>query len=178
MSEEVVLLSDEGTPIGTASKATVHSAETPLHLAFSCYVLNRSGQLLVTRRALGKATWPGVWTNSFCGHPLPAESFESAIARRAEAELGLQLSNLRLVLPEFRYRAVDDSGIVEHEICPVFVAEATGEPLLNPNEAMACDWVDPEALYAAVSAAPQLVSPWMAEQVPLLRAAGALGLGS
>ena len=114
----VVLVDDEGREIGTAPKISVHDADTPLHLAFSCHVVNHAGEILVTRRALSKATWPGVWTNSFCGHPRPAEPTVSAVRRRADHELGLTLVDVELVLPDFRYRATDASGIVEHEICP------------------------------------------------------------
>src|SRR6478752_684011 len=118
--EEVVLLAEDGTPIGTADKATVHTADTPLHLAFSCHLFDGEGRLLVTRRALGKATWPGVWTNSFCGHPGPGERIEDAVVRRAREELGATIDNLGMALPDFRYRAVDAAGMVVYEVGPVF----------------------------------------------------------
>lgn len=139
MSEELVVLLDQaGAHIGTSAKAGVHTEETPLHLAFSCYLFNESGQLLVTRRALSKKTWPGVWTNSFCGHPGPGESFEDAMARRAAQELGTTITSVNSLLPDFRYRAVDASGIVENEICPVFTATITAPLAPNPDEVEVC----------------------------------------
>lgn len=92
--ELVVLASEDGARVGTAPKATVHTADTPLHFAFSCYLLDDEGRLLVTRRALSKTTWPGVWTNSFCGHPGPSETSEDAVARRSVEELGLAAGHL------------------------------------------------------------------------------------
>ena len=127
-TEQVVLLDDEGRPIGTAPKSSVHGTDTALHLAFSCHVVNEDGQILVTRRALGKRTWPGIWSNSFCGHPKPAEPVLTAVHRRAEYELGLTLTDIRLALPLFRYRATDANGIVEHEVCPVYTARAEANP--------------------------------------------------
>lgn len=79
--EEVVLLGPAGEPIGSVSKVSVHGPETPLHLAFSCYVVNQIGKVLMTRRSLSKATWPGVWSKSFCGHPRPAEPVLAAVGR-------------------------------------------------------------------------------------------------
>lgn len=164
-SELVVLVDDDGTPIGTALKAEVHSAETPLHLAFSCHVFDEHGRVLLTRRALDKRTWPGVWTNSFCGHPAPGEDMAEAIIRRAERELGLQLRDVRSALPDFRYRAVDASGVVEHEICPVFTATAVGDPQPASDEVAEWAWLEPEALRAAVAATPFAFSPWLGWQL-------------
>ncbi len=96
--------------------------------------MNDEGQVLVTRRALDKTTWPGVWSNSFCGHPRPAEPVLTAVRRHADHELGLTLIDIQLALPLFRYRATDANGIVEHEICPVYTARTTAEPVLNPLE--------------------------------------------
>ena len=168
--EEVVLLAEDGTPIGTADKASVHTASTPLHLAFSCHLFDGEGRLLVTRRALGKATWPGVWTNSFCGHPAPGERSEDAVRRRAADELGAEIDNLALVLPDFCYRAVDAAGIVEHELCPVFTATIVGELSPSADEVAEWTWVDPRPLLAAVEATPWAFSPWLTLQLPALYA--------
>ncbi|HEY8589121.1 MAG TPA: isopentenyl-diphosphate Delta-isomerase [Naasia sp.] len=170
--ELVVLLDDAGSPIGTAPKATVHTRDTPLHLAFSCHVRDGHGRILVTRRALTKLTWPGVWTNSFCGHPGPDEDLEEAVRRRARTELGLELAELELVLPDFRYRAVDAAGIVEYEVCPVFTAIADGPVVGDPDEVVDWEWADAGPLAEAVTSAPFAFSPWLALQLPALAAVG------
>lgn len=169
--EHVVLLSDAGEPIGTAPKAEVHGAGTPLHLAFSCYLSDDAGRVLVTRRALTKRTWPGVWTNSFCGHPGPGEPMEDAVRRHARRELGIELADLHVVLPDFRYRAVDSSGVVENEVCPVFRARLVGdvddvEPA--PDEVAEHAWVDPADLTRAARLAPWAFSPWLVLQLDRL----------
>ena len=166
--ELVVLVGDDGRPIGEAPKRSVHTTDTPLHLAFSCHVRDGQGRILVTRRALGKRTWPGVWTNSFCGHPAPGEDITKAVVRRGRQELGIELGDLELVLPDFRYRAVDASGIVEHELCPVYVAEVRGEVSPDPDEVMEWKWVDEAPLTLAVESAGWAFSPWLALQLPLL----------
>jgi isopentenyl-diphosphate delta-isomerase len=164
-AELVVLVDDSGAPIGTAEKARVHTPATPLHRAFSCHVFSADGRVLVTRRALGKLTWPGVWTNSFCGHPGPDEQPEVAIRRRAERELGLTLGELELVLPDFRYRAVDASGIVENEVCPVYRTTVDVDPDPAADEVVEWAWIDPAELRTAVEAAPFAFSPWLALQL-------------
>ena len=168
---ELVVLADEhGEPTGTAPKATIHTGDTPLHFAFSCYLLDSDGRLLMTRRALSKKTWPGVWTNSFCGHPGPGESNEEAVVRRSIEELGFApgaVEQITPVLPDFRYRAVDSSGIVENEFCPVFVARlrAGEQPDPRPDEIDSLDWAEPEAVIAAVDATPFAFSPWLVEEL-------------
>jgi isopentenyl-diphosphate delta-isomerase len=164
-AEQVVLVDEAGTPIGVAEKATVHGADTPLHLAFSCHVFGPDGRVLVTRRALGKLTWPGVWTNSFCGHPGPDESLEDAVRRRAERELGLTLGALEPLLPDFRYRAVDASGVVENEICPVFRTVVDRDPEPAPDEVAEWAWVELGPLREAVATAPFAFSPWLGWQL-------------
>lgn len=165
-TDTVVLLSDDGQPIGEALKQDVHNADTPLHLAFSCYLFSRDGRVLITRRALSKQTWPGVWTNSFCGHPAPGENLEDAVARHAFSELGITVEDVRTVLPDFRYRAVDASGVVENEVCPVFIARTPDAVVANPAEVAEWAWVEPEDLLRTVAATPQVLSPWSVMQVP------------
>lgn len=164
-ADEVVLLDEHGRPCGTAPRGTVHGTDTPLHLAFSCYLLDPQGRVLVTRRALTKKTWPGVWTNSFCGHPRPGEDALEAVRRYGRHELGREVTVLRPLLPDFRYRAVDASGVVEHEICPVFLARTEGTPTPNPEEVMDLRWLTPAELVAAAASAPWAVSPWLVEQL-------------
>jgi isopentenyl-diphosphate delta-isomerase len=168
--EEVVLLSEAGEPIGTAPKAEVHHADTPLHLAFSCYLFDPQGRLLITQRAWSKRTWPGVWTNSCCGHPAPGEPPAEAVTRRVSQELGAQLTDLRVVLPDFRYRAVMDDGVVENEICPVYVATCLDPQSLSPDprEVSGHAWVDWQEFCADVLSGRRAVSPWATLQLPEL----------
>lgn len=170
--DDVTLLSEDGAAVGVLPKDQVHTQDTPLHLAFSCHVRDRDGRILVTRRALAKQTWPGVWTNSFCGHPRPGEDMTDAVRRRAQQELGIDLAEIRLALPTYRYRAVDASGIVENEICPVHVAVVDRDPIANPDEVAEWAWVHPDDLLGAVSRTPFAFSPWIQEQLPLLREIG------
>jgi isopentenyl-diphosphate Delta-isomerase len=167
-TELVVLLGEDGDPVGTALKSEVHGPDTPLHLAFSCHVLDEHGEVLVTRRALTKATWPGVWTNSFCGHPQPDEPMIDAVNRRARFELGIRLSHIELVLPSFRYRARDASGIVENEVCPVYLARTSSRPSPRPAEVMDHVWVRPEDLGTSIRLTPWAYSPWLVLQAPSL----------
>jgi isopentenyl-diphosphate delta-isomerase len=171
--ELVVLLDPDGRPAGTMPKAEVHTADTPLHLAFSVYVFDSGGRFLATRRALGKRTWPGVWTNSCCGHPAPGEEVAAAARRRVEQELGLHPVRLDLVLPDFAYRAVAPDGIVENERCPVFSAhldDPEPAPAADPDEVAEWRWVPWAAFRTVASTAPWLLSPWAVEQVARLPA--------
>jgi isopentenyl-diphosphate Delta-isomerase len=168
--EEVVLLDEQGRSIGTAPKGTVHTTGTPLHLAFSCYVFDPQGALLVTRRATSKPTWPGVWTNSFCGHPAPGEQLAEAVARRAGQELGLTVVDVRLLLPAFRYRAVMANGVVENEMCPVYAGVTEGPARPDPAEVEEHRWIDWDEFRSSVLDGSRDVSPWCVEQVAALPA--------
>ncbi|MFF5074823.1 isopentenyl-diphosphate Delta-isomerase [Micromonospora olivasterospora] len=161
--ELVVLLDHDGRAVGEQDKRTVHTDDTPLHLAFSCYVFSSSGRFLMSRRSLRKRTWPGIWTNSFCGHPGPGEPVTDAVHRRAQAELGLTLSDLHLVLPRFRYRAELD-GVVENEMCPVYVAQAAGDPVPNPDEVDQVEWVGWDS-FRERTRTDETLSPWCRLQI-------------
>ena len=172
-TELVVLLDEEGRATGTADKAEVHGPDTPLHLAFSAYLFDPAGRLLVTRRALGKRTFPGVWTNSVCGHPAPGEALPDAVRRRAGRELGVEVTALRLVLPRFTYRAEMD-GVVELEQCPVYAGWLAdgASPELAPDEVEDTEWVAWPDFSADVLAGVREVSDWCTEQIPQLVALG------
>lgn len=172
--DDVVLLDEAGAAVGVDSKSAVHHAQTPLHLAFSCYIFDADDRLLVTQRALGKPSFAGVVTNSCCGHPRPGEALEDAVRRRALSEVGISLDDLWLVLPEFRYRAVSDTGMVENEMCPVFAARTSSTDLaLDPTEVEWTEWVPWASFAASVLDGSRTVSTWCTEQVPLLLALGA-----
>ena len=147
-------------------------AHTPLHLGFSCYVFDADDHLLVTRRALDKRTFPGVWTNSFCGHPAPVEPLSYAVRRRAADELGLEVGEPRLVLPQFRYRA-EMGGIVELELCPVLSVHVDRSEPLRPraDEVAEWSWEPWDDVVASVSRGRE-VSVWCREQVALLARLG------
>ncbi|SDP63225.1 isopentenyl-diphosphate delta-isomerase [Pedococcus dokdonensis] len=168
MTELVVLLDDQGRAVGTQDKATVHHGATPLHLAFSAYLVDPEGALLVTQRAPSKATFPGVWTNSVCGHPAPGEPLDAAVRRRARDELGVTIGALRLVLPAFAYVA-EQGGVVENERCPVFMTELTSRELtLDPAEVGGTEWVPWADFSAEVLDGRRTVSSWCREQVEQL----------
>lgn len=160
----VVLLDHERRPVGTAPREGVHDADTPLHLAFSCWLLDEDGRLLVTRRALGKRSWPGVWTNSFCGHPRPGEGLVDAVARHGRSELGVDVHDVTELVPDFAYRAVDPSGVVENEFCPVFVARTSSPVRPDPDEVVEHRWLELEEFRAALRTAAWALSPWLVEQ--------------
>jgi isopentenyl-diphosphate Delta-isomerase len=168
--ERVILVDDAGNAVGTELKATVHHERTPLHLAFSCYLFDQQGRLLLTRRALHKPTWPGTWTNSFCGHPGPGEEVAEAVRRRAEQELGTTVERLQLTLPTFRYDATMPNGVMENELCPVFTAVAAAAVRADPSEVDDVEWVDWRPFRDEVVAGTRDVSPWCVEQVTALAA--------
>ena len=170
--ESVVLLDESGSACGTAAKAVVHHDQTPLHLAFSAYLFNEVGQFLLTRRAESKRTWPGVWTNTCCGHPLPSEPLADGVRRRLRQELGIRAAEVVLVLPRFRYQARMANGVLENELCPVYAVYSDATPAPDPAEVADTRWVDWDEFCAAVRAGQQSISPWCALQLAELMTLG------
>jgi isopentenyl-diphosphate delta-isomerase len=165
--EQVVLIDEAGAPIGVADKSTVHGPQTPRHLGFSCYGVDPAGRLLVTQRSRHKRTFPLLWTNTCCGHPGPGERPEHAVRRRLRDELGLQALDLRLVLPDFSYRA-SLHGIEENELCPVFVCTLEGDPRPDPAEVEDWQWWPWPRFLEECDDAAGALSPWARMQAPLL----------
>lgn len=170
--EHVVVVDRWGSPTGVIDKLDAHHRDTPLHLAFSCHVVDRNGNLLITRRAASKPTWPSTWTNACCGHPQLGESVVAAVARRLADELGVGLRRAEVVLPDFAYRAEMANGVVEHELCPVLIAEIDGAPAPSPAEADAWEWVPWPDLVRRATHEPGSLSPWSVLQIAELSERG------
>ncbi|WP_078322722.1 isopentenyl-diphosphate Delta-isomerase [Mycobacteroides chelonae] len=169
--EHVVLLDQSLQPIGSTPKSHVHHDNTPLHLAVSCYLFDENLRLFVSQRAYTKLTWPGVITNSACGHPLPQESLHDAVRRIVNRELGCNVRQLATVLPNFSYHAVSEDGIVEWEYCPVVVgAIESAELAPNPDEVAGGFWLTWGAFAKLAVQQPDTIglSPWCKLQAAAL----------
>lgn len=171
-TEQIVFVDENGQPTGeTGPKLASHGPDTRLHLAFSCYIFRKSdGAFLVTQRAFSKKVWPGVWTNSVCGHPAPGETLEDAVRRRAAFEAGIEnLEDITVVLPQYRYTTPPYNGIIENEFCPVFVAFTDDEPVPNTDEIESYAWM-PWAEYTRMLAGqPDKMSYWTKDQYGQLK---------
>lgn len=168
-SELVVLVDEDNTPLGTMLKSEVHSAKTPLHRAFSFFLFNHRGELLLQRRSAGKKAWPLTWSNSCCGHPAPGEDNESAIRRRLRDELGIVGHTEIRHVSDYRYRFAKD-GIEENEICPVFLGrtDATVDP--NPEEIDGIKWMSWKEFTNEMKENASVYSPWCIEETLLVDA--------
>lgn len=128
------LVDEDGTTIGTAEKLAAHEPPGRLHRAFSVFLFDERGRLLLQRRALGKYHSPGVWSNTCCGHPYPGESPFAAAARRTYEELGVSPS-LLAEAGTVRYNHPDpDSGLVEQEFNHLFVGMVQAPVRPDPAE--------------------------------------------
>lgn len=137
VADDVVLVDDDDRSIGTAEKLRAHRTGQ-LHRAFSVFVFDPQGQLLLQRRAAGKYHSAGLWTNTCCGHPRPAELTRAAATRRLREEMGFHcpLEHVH----RFRYHARVADGLWEHELDHVFVGTFSGQPAPAREEVDAWRW--------------------------------------
>ncbi|MER5478482.1 isopentenyl-diphosphate Delta-isomerase [Streptomyces sp. NPDC002734] len=148
-TDETILLElvdEQGVTIGTEEKLTAHQAPGLLHRAFSVFLFDNRGRLLLQQRALGKYHSPGVWSNTCCGHPYPGEAPFAAAARRTFEELGVSPA-LLAEAGTVRYNHPDPaSGLVEQEFNHLFVGLVRGRPDPDPEEVGDIAFVTPEEL--------------------------------
>jgi isopentenyl-diphosphate Delta-isomerase len=155
--ERVILVDREDVPIGTAGKLEAHE-QGALHRAFSVFLLNSRGEILLQRRAAVKYHGGGLWSNSCCGHPRPGEPTGEAARRRLREEMGLDCT-LEPVFA-FTYRADMAGGLTEHEIDHVFVGIAEGEPHPDPSEVEDWRWTSPAAIREELRENRSAYTPW------------------
>jgi isopentenyl-diphosphate Delta-isomerase len=167
--ERVILVDADDVEIGTAPKLEAHRSGV-LHRAFSVFILNSAGDLLLQRRAAGKYHSPGLWSNTCCGHPRPGEDTRAAAERRLYEEMGVQCEVERL--GGFTYRAQFADGLWEHEFDHVFVGVYDGEPRPDPAEVGEWRWQEMEAVREEVHRDPRAFTAWFGLALASLRSAG------
>ncbi|GMW06655.1 MAG: isopentenyl-diphosphate Delta-isomerase [Gammaproteobacteria bacterium] len=145
--------------IGYASKEQCHSGAGLLHRAFSVFVFNPAGEVLLQQRSAAKPLWPLHWANSCCSHPRRGESVEAAARRRLREELALACE--LTFLYKFEYRASFQDVGTEHELCWVFAGLSSEIPAPNPAEIAAWRYLPPADLTAEIAARPERFTPWL-----------------
>lgn len=156
--EELVVLVDERDgERGVSPKLEAHR-EGRLHRAFSVFVFDPSGRLLLQRRARGKYHSAGLWSNTCCGHPRPGELLIKAAHRRLREEMGIDC----LLRPafDFTYRAELENGLIEHEYDHVFVGRFAGTPAPDPDEVAEWRWASVSETLADLEQRPQHYTAW------------------
>lgn len=157
IEEKVVVVNEQDVAIGVEDKTRAHLLGV-LHRAFSIFVINSAGQLLLQRRALAKYHSRGLWSNTCCGHPRPGESINQASRRRLREEMGFD-TDLQSVF-QFRYRADLEDGLIENEYDHVLVGTFDGVPEPNPAEVAEYRWADPTTLSHDLEAHPEVYTYW------------------
>ena len=155
--EQVILVDEQDNEIGTMEKIEAHE-KALLHRAFSIFVFNDAGKMMLQRRALSKYHSPGLWTNTCCSHPRPGESLEEATQRRIVEEMGFECEMKEIF--NFIYTAPFDHGLTEHELDHVFVATYNEEPVINPEEVADWKWIDMDVLLSDVKENPEDYTVW------------------
>ena len=136
--EYVVLVDEADNDLGTMEKLAAHRL-AKLHRAFSVFLFDKSGKMLLQKRALEKYHSPGLWTNTCCSHPRPGELTLDAATRRLKEEMGMTASLAPLF--SFIYRAELENNLVEHELDHVLIGFTDEQPLINPDEVCDYKWI-------------------------------------
>lgn len=158
-SESLILVDADDREIGHKSKAECHNGQGILHRAFSLFIFNSEGKLLLQQRSKTKRLWPGHWANTCCSHPRTGESMELATSRRLQEELGMRC-DLRYLF-KFEYQATFGDQGSEHELCWVYVGQTDQPVAANPNEIEAWRFVSPDELTAEIEQHPEKFTPWL-----------------
>lgn len=158
-TEEVILVDEFDRPIGFQGKLEAHRDGGKLHRAFSIFIFNGQGEMLLQRRSTGKYHFGGLWSNACCSHPRRGETLRDAVHRRLQEELGFD-TELREVF-SFTYTATDPrSGLTEREYDHVFIGEFDGVPRPHRDEVDDVRWLDPKEAQRDMGANPEKYAPW------------------
>ena len=158
-TDQLILVDERDREVGHDSKAACHDGHGILHRAFSLFVFNGRGELLLQKRSASKRLWPGFWANSCCSHPRRGEDMHDATRRRLREELGLECG-LKF-LYKFHYQADYDKLGAEHELCWVYVGTTDAPVCANATEVADWRFVEPDALDREIAENPQHFTPWL-----------------
>lgn len=159
--EEVILVDENDTPIGTLEKLRAHQDGGRLHRALSVFIFDRQDRVLLQRRAAGKYHFAGLWSNACCSHPRPGESNQNAALRRLREELGVVADLHRAC--RFAYAAYDpQSGLHEREFLHVWVGTSEGPCAPDPEEVAETRWTHRDAIRMELENDPSRFTPWFA----------------
>ncbi len=157
--ESLILVDEEDRKTGILPKAECHAGQGLLHRAFSVFLFNTNGELLLQKRSAQKPLWPLYWSNSCCSHPRESESVEDAGHRRIREELNLE-SDIEF-LYKFQYQVPFNNIGSEHELCHVFAGYTSGDVVAHPDEIAAWRFISPDALTREIAADQQRFTPWL-----------------
>ncbi|MGB0279729.1 MAG: isopentenyl-diphosphate Delta-isomerase [Flavobacteriaceae bacterium] len=157
MEEQVILVDKQDNPIGLMPKMKAHEKGV-LHRAFSVFILNNKGELMLQQRALHKYHSPGLWTNTCCSHQRNGESNIAAGQRRLREEMGF-VAELREVT-SFIYKAPFDNGLTEHELDHIMIGQYNDEPNINPEEVADWKWMSVDAVRNDINIHPEKYTAW------------------
>jgi len=160
--EEVVLVDEKDNEVGKREKMQAHK-DGVLHRAFSIFVFNSEGKMMIHQREKNKYHCGGLWTNTCCSHPRAGEKTDEAANRRLQEEMGFT-TNLKEVF-NFIYKAKLDNGLYEHELDHVFIGTYDGDPKPNPEEVDDWKWVDLKELRKDMDDNPDKYTYWFKEAI-------------